>query len=222
MRPVAQPQALCTGARSTRVSSGRRGSPRGACQASRPRGVPSVHGCRQHTWRVVHPIPGQHPPALRVFQQRGRWSARRGQGLRAWAACRACLGSSSAVGHAPREAVIRSITSCTSALYFIIASREACVHPCCSVTPLCTRAWGPWGSCRLGSSSSWRAGYHHLNTETNSPLGDVMFAAVSPLAGYKRFNDPVQGFGAEHVLWNDHHQPSPSGARRPALMGLVH
>jgi hypothetical protein len=31
--------------------------------------------------------------------------------------------------------------------------------------------------------------------------GDGMFAVVSPLAGYKRFNDPVQGFGAEHVLW---------------------
>jgi hypothetical protein len=32
----------------------------------------------------------------------------------------------------------------------------------------------------------------------------------------------VQGFGAEHVLWNDHRQPSPGGERRPALMGLVH
>ena len=96
------------------VSSGRRGSPRGACQASRPRGVPGVHGCRQHTRRVVHPIPGQHPPALQVFQKRGRWRARREQGLLAWAACHACLGSSSAVGRAPREVVIRFITSGTS------------------------------------------------------------------------------------------------------------
>jgi hypothetical protein len=37
-----------------------------------------------------------------------------------------------------------------------------------------------------------------------------------------RFNDPVQGFGAEHVTWNDHRQPSPGGERRPTLMGLVH
>ena len=52
--------------------------------------------------------------------------------------------------------------------------------------------------------------------------GDGMFAVVRPFAAYKRFNDPVQGFGAEHVLWNDHRQPSPGGERRPALMGLVH
>lgn len=52
--------------------------------------------------------------------------------------------------------------------------------------------------------------------------GDGMCAVVRPLAAYKRFNDPVQGFGAEHVLWNDHRQPSPGGERRPALMGLVH
>jgi len=110
------------------VSSGRRGSPRGACQASRPRGVPCVHGCRQPTRRVVHPIPGQHPPALWVFQKRGRWSVRRGQGPMAWSACRACLDSSSAVGRAPREAVIRSITSGTSTLYLIIASRKACAQ----------------------------------------------------------------------------------------------
>ncbi len=32
--------------------------------------------------------------------------------------------------------------------------------------------------------------------------GDVMYAVVSPLADYKRFNDTVQGFGAEHVMWN--------------------
>jgi hypothetical protein len=49
-----------------------------------------------------------------------------------------------------------------------------------------------------------------------------MYAVVSPLADYKRFNDTVQGFGAEHVMWNDHRQTSPSGERRPALMGLVH
>ena len=52
--------------------------------------------------------------------------------------------------------------------------------------------------------------------------GDVMYAVVSPLADYKRFNDTVQGFGAEHGMWNDHRQTSPSGERRPALMGLVH
>jgi hypothetical protein len=32
----------------------------------------------------------------------------------------------------------------------------------------------------------------------------------------------VQGFGAEHVMWNDHRQTSPGGERPPALMGLVH
>ena len=51
--------------------------------------------------------------------------------------------------------------------------------------------------------------------------GDVMYAVVSPLADYKRFNDTVQGFGAEHVMWNDHRQTSPGGEGAHDLMGLV-
>src|SRR5262249_19072585 len=52
--------------------------------------------------------------------------------------------------------------------------------------------------------------------------GDGMCAVVSLLAGYLRCNDPVQGFGAEHVTWNDHRHPSPGGETRPALVRVVH
>jgi hypothetical protein len=59
--------------------------------------------------------------------------------------------------------------------------------------------------------------HHHDHDMQGKTI--LAFRRIVP---YKRFNDPVQGFGAEHVLWNDHRQPSPGGERRPALMGLVH